>query len=218
MGWPERRGTEARYYPGAVLSTAFDIIFFWVARMMMMGLHFMKEVPFETVYIHALVRDEKGRKMSKSLGNIIDPLTLIDQYGADAVRFTLTSMAAMGRDLKLDVSRVEGYRNFGTKLWNAARFAEMNGCARAPASTPRPARSPSTAGSSARPRGCARRSTRRWPATASTTRPTRSTPMSGASIATGIWSSPSRCCRARTPPPRPRRRPAPPGRSTSFSC
>jgi valyl-tRNA synthetase len=96
--------------------------------MMMMGLHFMDEVPFRTVYIHALVRDEQGRKMSKSLGNIIDPLTLIDQFGADAVRMTLTSMAAMGRDLRLDVSRVEGYRNFGTKLWNAARFAEMNGC------------------------------------------------------------------------------------------
>ena len=128
LGWPDDTPELRRYYKTDVLSTGFDIIFFWVARMMMMGLHFMDDVPFHTVYIHALVRDEQGRKMSKSLGNIIDPLTLIDQYGADAVRMTLSAMAAMGRDLKLDVSRVEGYRNFGTKLWNAARFAEMNGC------------------------------------------------------------------------------------------
>ncbi|MEM8843325.1 MAG: class I tRNA ligase family protein, partial [Pseudomonadota bacterium] len=124
----------AKYYKTDVLVTGFDIIFFWVARMMMTGLHFMKddagkpEVPFHTVYVHALVRDAQGKKMSKSLGNVIDPLELIDEYGADAVRFTLTSMAAMGRDIKLDVNRVAGYRNFGTKLWNAARFAEMNGC------------------------------------------------------------------------------------------
>jgi valyl-tRNA synthetase len=110
--------------------TGFDIIFFWVARMMMMGLHFMDEVPFDTVYIHALVRDEKGAKMSKSKGNVIDPLNVIDQYGADALRFTLSAMAAQGRDIKLAVSRVEGYRNFATKIWNAARFAEMNGCTR----------------------------------------------------------------------------------------
>jgi valyl-tRNA synthetase len=109
--------------------TGFDIIFFWVARMMMMGLHFMKEVPFSTIYIHALVRDEKGAKMSKSKGNVIDPLNLIDEYGADALRFTLAAMAAQGRDIKLATSRVEGYRNFATKLWNASRFAEMNHCA-----------------------------------------------------------------------------------------
>jgi valyl-tRNA synthetase len=111
-----------------VLVTGLDIIFFWVARMMMMGLHFMKDVPFRTVYIHALVRDEKGQKMSKSKGNIIDPLDLIDRFGADALRFTLTAMAAQGRDVKLSESRVEGYRNFATKLWNAARFCQMNQC------------------------------------------------------------------------------------------
>ncbi len=118
-----------RYYPTNALVTGFDIIFFWVARMMMMGLHFMKEVPFSTIYIHALVRDEKGAKMSKSKGNVIDPLNLIDEYGADALRFTLAAMAAQGRDIKLATSRVEGYRNFATKLWNACRFAEMNQCA-----------------------------------------------------------------------------------------
>src|SRR5262249_3017059 len=100
----------------------------WVARMMMMGLRFMKEVPFHTVYIHALVRDERGAKMSKSKGNVIDPLSLIDDYGADALRFTLAAMAAQGRDIKLSAQRVENYRNFATKLWNAARFAEMNNC------------------------------------------------------------------------------------------
>ncbi|MFN3890484.1 MAG: valine--tRNA ligase [Beijerinckiaceae bacterium] len=131
MGWPDDSDPALeRFYPTSVLVTGFDIIFFWVARMMMMGLHFMKEVPFKDVYIHALVRDEKGAKMSKSKGNVIDPLGLIDQYGADALRFTLAAMAAQGRDIKLATSRVEGYRNFATKLWNAARFAEMNGCAR----------------------------------------------------------------------------------------
>jgi valyl-tRNA synthetase len=129
LGWPDETPELARYYPTDVLVTGFDIIFFWVARMMMMGMHFMKEVPFRTVYIHALVRDEKGAKMSKSKGNIIDPLALIDRYGADALRFTLAAMAAQGRDIKLAASRVEGYRNFATKLWNACRFAEMNGCA-----------------------------------------------------------------------------------------
>jgi valyl-tRNA synthetase len=113
-----------------VLVTGFDIIFFWIARMMMLGLHFMKEVPFHTVYIHALVRDEKGQKMSKSKGNVMDPLGLIDEYGADALRFTLTAMAAQGRDIKLSTQRVEGYRNFATKVWNAARFAERNECVR----------------------------------------------------------------------------------------
>lgn len=130
LGWPEDTAELKRYYPTATLVTAFDIIFFWVARMMMMGLNFMDEVPFRDVYIHAIVRDEKGAKMSKSKGNVIDPLTLVDQYGADALRFTLAAMAAQGRDIKLATSRVEGYRNFATKIWNAARFAEMNGCAR----------------------------------------------------------------------------------------
>jgi len=128
LGWPDETPELKRYYPTDVLVTGFDIIFFWVARMMMMGLHFMEEVPFRTVYIHALVRDERGAKMSKSKGNVIDPLELIDQFGADALRFTLAAMAAQGRDIKLATSRVEGYRNFATKLWNAARFAEMNGC------------------------------------------------------------------------------------------
>jgi valyl-tRNA synthetase len=130
LGWPDETPELKRHYKTDVLVTGFDIIFFWVARMMMMGLHFMKEVPFHTVYIHALVRDEKGQKMSKSKGNVIDPLELIDAYGADALRFTLAAMAAQGRDIKLSKSRVEGYRNFGTKLWNAVRFAEMNGVSR----------------------------------------------------------------------------------------
>ncbi|MGA8902521.1 valine--tRNA ligase [Bradyrhizobium sp.] len=132
LGWPDDAPELKRYYPTNVLVTGFDIIFFWVARMMMMGLHFMKEAPFSTVYIHALVRDEKGAKMSKSKGNVIDPLHLIDDYGADALRFTLAAMAAQGRDIKLAASRVEGYRNFATKLWNACRFAEMNACATPP--------------------------------------------------------------------------------------
>jgi valyl-tRNA synthetase len=130
LGWPDETPELERYYPTSVLVTGFDIIFFWVARMMMMGLHFKQEVPFRDVYIHALVRDEKGSKMSKSKGNVIDPLHLITDYGADALRFTLAAMAAQGRDIKLATSRVEGYRNFATKLWNASRFAEINGCAR----------------------------------------------------------------------------------------
>ena len=129
LGWPDNDVDVKRYYPTNVLVTGFDIIFFWVARMMMMGIHFMKDVPFPEIYIHALVRDEKGAKMSKSKGNVIDPLGIIDDYGADALRFTLTAMAAQGRDIKLSTQRVEGYRNFATKLWNASRFAEMNGCA-----------------------------------------------------------------------------------------
>ncbi len=128
LGWPEETPELKRYYPTDVLVTGFDIIFFWVARMMMMGLHFMGEAPFRTVYIHALVRDARGQKMSKSKGNVIDPLDLVDKYGADALRFTLAAMAAQGRDIKLSESRVEGYRNFATKLWNAARFCEMNVC------------------------------------------------------------------------------------------
>jgi valyl-tRNA synthetase len=130
LGWPENTPELKRFYPTDALVTGFDIIFFWVARMMMMGLHFMKEIPFHTVYIHALVRDEKGAKMSKSKGNVIDPLALIDDYGADALRFTLAAMAAQGRDIKLSTQRVEGYRNFATKLWNAARFVEFNGASR----------------------------------------------------------------------------------------
>ncbi len=128
LGWPEETGDFKRYYPTDVLMTGHDIIFFWVARMIMMGLHFTKKVPFKTVYINALVRDEKGQKMSKTKGNVVDPRVLIKTYGADALRFTLASLAAPGRDVKFSESQVEGYRNFATKLWNAARFAEMNGC------------------------------------------------------------------------------------------
>ena len=130
LGWPDETAELKRFYPTNALVTGFDIIFFWVARMMMMGLHFLGEVPFRDVYIHALVRDEKGAKMSKSKGNVIDPLGLIEQYGADSLRFTLAAMTAQGRDLKLSTQRVEGYRNFATKIWNAARFAEINGCER----------------------------------------------------------------------------------------
>ncbi len=126
QGWPEQTPELKRHYKTDVLVTGFDIIFFWVARMMMSGIYFMQEVPFHTVYIHALVRDEKGQKMSKSKGNVIDPLQLIEEYGADALRFTLTAMAAQGRDIKLSKQRVEGYRNFGTKLWNAYRYCGMN--------------------------------------------------------------------------------------------
>ncbi|MEM1288458.1 MAG: valine--tRNA ligase [Pseudomonadota bacterium] len=133
LGWPEKTPELERYYQTDVLVTGFDIIFFWVARMMMMGDHFMKDEggapiePFHTVYIHALVRDEHGQKMSKSKGNVLDPLVLIDEFGADAVRFTLAAMAAQGRDIKLSTQRIAGYRNFATKLWNAVRFAQING-------------------------------------------------------------------------------------------
>jgi valyl-tRNA synthetase len=136
LGWPGETPEVTRFYPTTTLVTGFDIIFFWVARMMMMGLHFMKEVPFRDVYIHALVRDATGAKMSKSKGNVIDPLEVIDEYGADALRFTLAAMAAQGRDIKLATERVAGYRNFATKLWNAARFAEINGCVHDPEFNP----------------------------------------------------------------------------------
>ncbi len=140
LGWPEQTKYLEHYYPTDVLVTGFDIIFFWVARMMMMGLKFMGEVPFKTVYIHALVRDERGQKMSKSKGNIVDPIATIETYGCDALRFTLTALAAQGRDIKLAQSRIEGYRNFATKLWNAARFAEINGCKLDPKFDPAKAR------------------------------------------------------------------------------
>ncbi len=136
LGWPEETRELARYYPTDVLVTGFDIIFFWVARMMMMGLKFMGEVPFRTVYIHALVRDAYGQKMSKTKGNIIDPMVLIERYGGDALRFTLAALSAQGRDIKLSEQRVEGYRNFATKLWNAARFALMNEVAPEPCFDP----------------------------------------------------------------------------------
>ena len=128
LGWPDQTPELNRYYPTDVLVTGFDIIFFWVARMMMMGIHFMKDVPFRKIYIHALVRDEKGQKMSKTKGNVIDPLDMIDKYGTDALRFTLTNLSTPGRDIKLATGRIESGRNFATKLWNAARFCEMNEC------------------------------------------------------------------------------------------
>ena len=130
MGWPKDTEDLKRFYPTHTLVTGFDIIFFWVARMMMMGLHFKGEVPFKRVFINALVRDEKGQKMSKSKGNVLDPLELVDEFGCDALRFTLTAMSGQARDIKLSKQRIEGYRNFGTKLWNAARFSQMNECLR----------------------------------------------------------------------------------------
>ena len=127
LGWPNNKSYELkRFYKTKVLVTGFDIIFFWVARMMMMGLYFMKEVPFEHIYVHALVRDEKGQKMSKSKGNVIDPLTIINEFGADALRFTLISMSSPGRDVKLSLDRVKGYRNFITKIWNTFSYCEIN--------------------------------------------------------------------------------------------
>jgi valyl-tRNA synthetase len=132
LGWPDETPELKRYYPTSVLSTAFDIIFFWVARMMMMGLHFMDEVPFHTVFIHTRVLDEKGAKMSKTKGNVVDPIDIVDEFGADALRFTLALAAGTGRDMRIGPSRVEPNRNFGTKLWNAARFCEMNGCVTQP--------------------------------------------------------------------------------------
>jgi valyl-tRNA synthetase len=136
LGWPDDTAELERFYPTSVLVTGFDIIFFWVARMMMQGLHFMGDVPFKAVHIHGLVRDEKGQKMSKTKGNVVDPLALIDKFGADALRFALLASTAHGRDIKFGESRVEGYRNFTTKLWNAARFAELNGARLDPAFTP----------------------------------------------------------------------------------
>ncbi len=128
LGWPEQTPELEKFYPTSTLVTGFDIIFFWVARMMMMGLYFTNQVPFSEVYVHALVRDEKGQKMSKSKGNVIDPLILMDEFGADALRMTLCSMAAQGRDIKLSKQRVEGYRNFITKIWNAVKLCEINNC------------------------------------------------------------------------------------------
>jgi valyl-tRNA synthetase len=126
LGWPEHTDALRRFYPGTVMETGFDIIFFWVARMMMLGLHFMDDVPFRTVFLHAMVRDEKGEKMSKTKGNVIDPLDVTAEYGADALRFTLTAMTAQGRDVKLSLERVAGYQAFANKLWNLARFALMH--------------------------------------------------------------------------------------------
>jgi valyl-tRNA synthetase len=126
MGWPDQTPLLKTFYPTSVLVTGFDILFFWVARMMMLGIHFMDDIPFEDVYVHALVRDEDGKKMSKSKGNVIDPLDVIERYGTDAFRFTLAAFAAQGRDIKMSERRVDGYRHFINKLWNAARFSLMH--------------------------------------------------------------------------------------------
>ncbi|NTV43911.1 MAG: valine--tRNA ligase, partial [Syntrophobacteraceae bacterium] len=126
LGWPGETEDLKKFYPTSVLVTGFDILYFWVARMMMMGIHFMKEVPFNEVYVHALVRDAQGMKMSKSKGNVIDPLVMMDQYGTDALRFTLTAFAVQGRDVKLSEERIEGYKHFVNKIWNAARLVLMN--------------------------------------------------------------------------------------------
>jgi valyl-tRNA synthetase len=142
LGWPDKTPELAKYYPTDTLVTGFDIIFFWVARMIMMGLHFMGDVPFRTVYIHGLVRDEKGQKMSKSKGNVVDPLSLIESYGTDALRYSVAAAAGQGRDVKLGAKIVENNRGFVTKLWNAARFCEMNSCAPNPSFRPENARLP----------------------------------------------------------------------------
>ncbi len=142
LGWPEDTQELKKFYPNNTLVTAADILFFWVARMMMMGLEFMGETPFADVFLHGIVRDAKGKKMSKTVGNVIDPLTIIDEYGADAMRFTLAAMTSGGRDIKLSTDRVAGYRNFATKIWNAARFAEMNGCVRVAGFDPKAAKEP----------------------------------------------------------------------------
>ena len=194
LGWPDQTPELKRFYPTSTLVTGFDIIFFWVARMMMMGLHFMKDVPFRDVYIHRLVRDASGAKMSKSKGNVVDPLGVIDQYGADALRFTLARGAAQGHDIRLGPQEVESNRNFATKLWNAARFAEINGCARDPDFDPHHAKETlnrwiihETA------KTAERGQLRRWRPSNSTTRPLRSIALSGTSTATGIWNWRSPC-------------------------
>jgi valyl-tRNA synthetase len=142
LGWPDETPELAKFYPTQTLVTAPDILFFWVARMMMTGIEFMGRAPFADVILHGIVRDEKGKKMSKTTGNVIDPLDVIETYGADALRFTLAAMTAGGRNIKLSLQRVEGYRNFATKIWNAARFAEMNACVRIAGFAPAEARLP----------------------------------------------------------------------------
>ncbi len=196
MGWPDRTPELAKFYPTSCLVTGFDILFFWVARMMMMGLEFMGEVPFTDVYIHALVRDAEGQKMSKSKGNVIDPLTVMDKFGTDAFRFTLAAVAAQGRDIKMSEERVAGYRNFVNKIWNAARFTLMNLGEGKPGDLPseptledrwilsRVNRVAQEVGGPSR-------------STASTRRPTRPISSCGTSSATGTWSWPRGPCTTR---------------------
>ena len=191
LGWPEETPELAKYYPTDMLVTGFDIIFFWVARMMMMGLHFMGDVPFRTVYIHGLVRDERGQKMSKSKGNVIDPLSLIEAYGTDALRYSVAAAAGQGRDVKLGAKIVETNRSFITKIWNAARFLEMKAASPTRLST-RPVRNcRSAAGSLTPPTAPSPRRVRHWRRSARTTMPTPATASPGAMSATGSWNSPS---------------------------
>ena len=209
LGWPDETPELARYYPTDVLVTGFDIIFFWVARMMMMGLHFMKEVPFHDVYIHALVRDEKGAKMSKSKGNVIDPLELIDEYGADALRFTLAAMAAQGRDIKLVHAARRGLsqlRDQALERGALRRDERLRAASRASIPSRREADAQPLDRWPRRRRPCAR-SRRRSRPTASTMRRTRPIASSGTCSATGISSSRSRSSSARTGRRRPRRAP-----------
>ena len=215
LGWPDETPELKRFYPTSALVTGFDIIFFWVARMMMMGLHFMKEVPFHDVYIHALVRDERGAKMSKSKGNVIDPLELIDEYGADALRFTLAAMAAQGRDIKLSRAARRGLPQFRDQALERRALRRDQRLRARPDFDPRHAQGNAQPLDRARDReGGARGHRRRSKPTSSTRRPARPTASSGTSTATGISSWPSRCSPAPTAPPRTRRAPLPPGRST----
>ena len=188
LGWPEQTEDLKRHYPNDVLISGFDILFFWDARMAMQGIEFMGEAPWKTLYLHGLVRDAHGQKMSKSKGNTVDPLGLIDKYGADALRFTLAAMESQGRDIKLDEKRVEGYRNFATKLWNAARFLQMNGVGASDSIAAPAAELPSTAGSSARWSRHSPSSTMRSTNCATTRWPTPSTISSGAPSAIGMSS------------------------------
>ena len=205
LGWPEKTPELARYYPGDVLVTGFDIIFFWVARMMMLGLHMMGDVPFRTVYIHGLVRDERGQKMSKTTGNVIDPLELIDSYGADALRFTICALTGPGRDVKLGASRVQDYGKFITKLWNAARFCEMNGMRPDAGFDPAGVKLPLSRWLLAEMNAALREARTRWRPTVSMNMPPPAIVSSGTRTATGSWNSPSRCwprARQRATPPK----------------
>ena len=215
LGWPHQTEALEKYFPTDVLITGQDILFFWVARMMMMQQAIVGKDPFHTVYLHQLVRDEKGLKMSKTKGNVIDPLEIIDEFGADALRFTMAQMAAIGGVLKLSVDRIKGYRNFGTKLWNAARFAEMNDAFGGDGQIPD-----------------AQATVNRWiigetakvreevdtalTPTGLTMRPTRCMCLSGAKCVIGMSSFPNRFCRAKMPPPKLKHRPPWRGSSTSV--
>jgi valyl-tRNA synthetase len=219
LGWPGETSDLARFYPTNTLITGFDIIFFWVARMMMQGIHFMGDVPFKRVFINALVRDASGAKMSKSKGNVMDPLELVDDYGADALRFTLTAMSGAARDIKLSKQRIEGYRNFGTKLWNATRFTQMNGCARAEGFDPAQVKGVLNRWIVGETTRTPRSSPPPWPSAASTKRPMASTASSGTSTATGTSNWPSRSSTGPTKRRVTRRGPPPPGCWTrSCSC